>query len=163
MKIDFTNVAVAFIAGALAAVGTVATGAFGYWNKNRELDIRMVDVALTILSAKDEATNSRYAKKYALDLLEHYGGQEIGDKSAWASESKSLPVGQWPSATLPQKKDMMFNGVDLLKSPDVLTLSDLLNSTAPKPGTFYDWEKFKKDYGIKAYPQPQGDGSRQQP
>ena len=68
-----------------------------YWNRNRELDIRMVDVALTILSGNNDATKSQYARTYALDLLDHYGGVRIPPEQrvAWAA-SGDLPNGKFP-------------------------------------------------------------------
>lgn len=82
------------IGGAVALAGST----FTYWNKNRELDIRMVDVALTILSAKDESTKSTYARHYALDLLDKYGGVPIGYKAEWILDKNGVPIGDWPSS-----------------------------------------------------------------
>jgi hypothetical protein len=58
----------------------------------------MVDVALTILSAKDESTKSDYARRYALDLLDRYGGVTIGYKAEWIQDKNGVPVGDWVSA-----------------------------------------------------------------
>ena len=80
------------IGGAVALAGST----FSYWNKNRELDIRMVDVALTILSAKDDSTKSTHARRYALDLLDKYGGVPISYKAEWIQDKNGVPIGNWP-------------------------------------------------------------------
>lgn len=81
----------ALLIGAIGAVvgaaATILTGAFGYFNKDRELDIRMVDVGLAILRgerADDEQTLP--ARQFALRLLRKYADVEIPDNEfdAWA-------------------------------------------------------------------------------
>ena len=122
----------AIAGGLVVLVGST----FGYWNKDRELDIRMVDVALTILSAKDDATKSSYAKAYALDLLEKYGDTKIVDKQKWLVEKLPLPVGEWPSAT---------SGVlwDFNKSLPPYIVEDK-NSKITPPKTSFDEDEFIK-------------------
>jgi hypothetical protein len=98
MKIDFSTVLTSVISAIVTAVSVIGASTLGYFNRDRELDIRMVDVALTILSAKDEGTKSLHAKRYALQLLSNYGGVEIsdGDQIAWAADGNVF-VGNWPS------------------------------------------------------------------
>ncbi|MFN0191856.1 MAG: hypothetical protein ACKVP5_07740 [Aestuariivirga sp.] len=92
------DISIPLLSAVLAAGGGFLGATTSYWNKDRELDIRMVDVALTILSGKDEGTKTKQAKAYALDLLEKYGGVEIVDEAelAWANGGE-LPVGKWPA------------------------------------------------------------------
>ena len=87
----------------IAAITAIMAAAVSWWgayytavNTSRELDIRMVDVALSILSAKDEATKSKYAKVYAFDILEKYSGVEIKDREKWEIEGIPLDFGPWP-------------------------------------------------------------------
>jgi hypothetical protein len=62
------------VAGVVGGAITLIGSTYSYWNKDRELDIRMVDVALTILSAKDTNTKSLHAKRYAFDPGKKVGG-----------------------------------------------------------------------------------------
>lgn len=84
-----TSLGTAFV----AVVGTIIVGGFDYFNKDKELDIKLVNVGLSIL--RGEATgdqDSIYARKFALRLLKKYGDVEIPDKEfdAWASKG-SVP------------------------------------------------------------------------
>ena len=85
------------LVGVVSASAALWGSTTQYWNRNRELDIRMVDVALTILSGSNDATKSQYARTYALDLLDHYGGVRIPpeQQAAWAA-SGDLPNGKFP-------------------------------------------------------------------
>ena len=90
---------------AAALLGSMATlwgSTLDYWNQDRELDIRMVDVALIILSGKNENTKSQFARAYALKLLEEYAGVTIDNKDQWALNG-DLPVGTFPGWFPPDK------------------------------------------------------------
>jgi hypothetical protein len=66
------------VAGAaIGAFATVATGAFGYLNKDRELDIRMVDIALSILSGDNKGVDAEPGRRFALRLLQTYSQTNI--------------------------------------------------------------------------------------
>lgn len=86
------------LGGALiAAVATVSTGAFGYLNRDRELDIEMVNIALKILGGEidEDAKKSEPARKFALNALQKYSGVTIesDDFETWVAE------GVLPNAT----------------------------------------------------------------
>ena len=83
------------MSGVIGGGVALAGNTFTYWNKNRELDIRMVDVALTILSAKDDGTKNEYARRYAVDLLDSYGGVKITYKDDWVKDKNGVPIGNW--------------------------------------------------------------------
>jgi len=100
VKTWLSNLLSGVLGAALGTLATLVASTFDYWNKSRELDIRMVDVAVTILSAKDEGTKSRNARVYALELLEKYGGVEIPNKKEWAAEGE-LPIGDFPIWGMP--------------------------------------------------------------
>lgn len=76
---EATTAIIGAIAGvAITCVGTFAASSFGYFNKDRELDIQMVNVGLAIL--KGEATgdkDSLPARNFALRLLRKYADVEI--------------------------------------------------------------------------------------
>lgn len=75
------------VGAALGATATIATGAFGYLNKDRELDLQMVGVALTILSGERDTQESIPARKFALRALSEYSNIEIPPEEfeTWAS------------------------------------------------------------------------------
>ncbi|OBQ64249.1 hypothetical protein EFV37_20470 [Mesorhizobium loti] len=50
-------VASAAVGGVVGIGGTVTTGAFGYLDNNRELDIEMVKVELSILAGENKDTS----------------------------------------------------------------------------------------------------------
>jgi hypothetical protein len=80
-------------------VATLGGAYLVFKNTDRELDIRMVNVALTILSAKDKGTDTIQARRYALRALRRYGGVEIPDAEfdEWA-KSGTVPTGTFPGA-----------------------------------------------------------------
>ncbi|UCI21082.1 hypothetical protein FJ970_09070 [Mesorhizobium sp. B2-1-8] len=80
------------IGAVVGAIATVWTGAFGYWNKNRELDIEMVRVSLSILAGENKDT-SLPGRKFALRALSRYSGVEIPDEEfdKWASTGTVPP------------------------------------------------------------------------
>lgn len=86
----------AAVGAAAGAAATIITGSFGYLNKDRELDIRMVDVALTILSGEKIDDNSIYARRFAIEALSKYSGVELenAEKARWAEEG-TLPKGDF--------------------------------------------------------------------
>ena len=83
----------------------------------------MVDVALTILSGSNDATKSQYARTYALNLLDHYGGVRIPpeQQAAWAA-SGDLPNGKFPLTDYTSRID--YGYTDIAK--------DLSNEPKPK-------------------------------
>lgn len=85
----------AVVGAAIGALGTIWTSAFGYWNKDRELDIQMVNIALSILGGENKET-SLPGRKFAVDLLETYSRVPIddGDALKWA-ETGTLPPDVW--------------------------------------------------------------------
>ena len=65
------------VGAALGATATIATGALGYIQKDRELDIRLVDVGLAILSGENKGATTEPARRFALRLLSKYANVEI--------------------------------------------------------------------------------------
>lgn len=90
------TVIVGVISAFIGAASSIATSSLTYFNSSRELDIRMVNVALTILSAKEKGTDTEQARRYALRALEHYGGVDIPDSEfeQWA-KTGTVPAGSW--------------------------------------------------------------------
>ncbi|MEC5291050.1 cell wall hydrolase [Aurantimonas sp. C2-6-R+9] len=80
----------------IGAVATIAIGAFGFFNKDKELDIQLVNIALTILSGKHDTEQSEEARKFALRALSKYSNVDIPQEEflKW-SKSGVLPQGSF--------------------------------------------------------------------
>lgn len=81
----------ALIAGAGAAfalVGVGITASTGFASKNRELDIAMVNVSLSILRGDNDGTKSTRARSFALRTLAKYSGVDISavDFESWLND-----------------------------------------------------------------------------
>jgi len=112
------------VAGAaLTAIATMTTGAFGYLNKDRELDIQMVNVALTILSGDHDTKNSVEARKFALRSLSKYSNVEIpkDEFESWA-KTGVLPQGNFAitSSVEPVVRGEVNNSVLMKEEPRLL-------------------------------------------
>jgi hypothetical protein len=68
---------IALIGAGVGAISALGTGAFGFYSKDRELDIKMVDIALAILKGENQGTKTEPARRFALRLLEKYAAVEI--------------------------------------------------------------------------------------
>lgn len=71
-------IAPAFIAAGISAL----TAYFVFIKENRELDIRMVELSLSILKGEfkdDQISNPIHARRFALRVLEKFSGVEIDD------------------------------------------------------------------------------------
>lgn len=86
------------LSAVLAVIGTISVASFGYFNKDRELDLEMVRISLSILGGENKDTSAP-ARRYALKALEKYSGVEIPepDFSTWAENGTVPPL---PSALL---------------------------------------------------------------
>ena len=87
----FGSIVIPAIVAGIAAFATVATGAFGYWSRNREQDIEMVRIALSILGGENKDT-SLPGRKFALRTLQKHTGVGIPSEefNEWA-EKGTLP------------------------------------------------------------------------
>ena len=108
------NPVIPVIAGLLGAVigalATVTTGAFGFLNKDRELDIRMVDIGLSILSSDSKDTDAEPGRRFALRLLKEYAQVDIpqGEFDDWASRG-TLDVSVLPRFVSQQRLEITDN------------------------------------------------------
>lgn len=58
---------------------TVSVGAFGFFNKNRDLDIKMIEIALGILREDPKESNITAAREWAVSLLDRYSGEPLSE------------------------------------------------------------------------------------
>ncbi|WP_349368098.1 hypothetical protein [Salinarimonas sp.] len=82
----------AFAAAAFGSLATIFVGGLDYFNRNKELDIELVNIGLSIL--RGDATgdeNSIYARRFALRILNQYTGAPIPDEEfeAWARQGST--------------------------------------------------------------------------
>lgn len=75
MRFDGTQMATMAAAG-LALLGTVVNGFYTYSNRNRELDIKLVEIGIGILRADPQKeTSIEPARAWALDLIDANAGR----------------------------------------------------------------------------------------
>ena len=104
-----TNQAFAGLIGGIAGGAvTVLSAAFGYWNKNRELDIELVRVSLSILAGENKDT-SLPGRKFALRALRKYSLVEIPEDEFgdWAKRG-TMPVSVSNYATARDQPDAVL-------------------------------------------------------
>ncbi|MEP1934940.1 MAG: hypothetical protein ABJJ37_27010 [Roseibium sp.] len=82
-----TALIAAAVGSLFSLVGTIGAASFGYFNKDKELDIQLVNVGLSIL--RGEATGDKdtiQARRFALRLLKKYADVDIPKDEAedWA-------------------------------------------------------------------------------
>jgi hypothetical protein len=88
------------VGGLVGAAAIITTGAFGYFNRDRELDIQMVHVGLSILKAdvpEDSTLRNKNARRFALRLLKKYAAVDMPETEfeEWA-EKGTLPLEEIP-------------------------------------------------------------------
>ncbi|MBB4302343.1 hypothetical protein GGD81_001370 [Rhodobium orientis] len=78
---------------AIAVITSGLSFAGGWWtfaSKDRELDIKMVEVALSILRSDPEKSPASGARTWAMDILDQYSGVTLTPKAR--AELQSAPV-----------------------------------------------------------------------
>ncbi|MBG6160568.1 hypothetical protein IWQ54_000218 [Labrenzia sp. EL_195] len=91
-KVGMLTALVGVVSAMAGAAATIAVGSFGYFNKDRELDIQMVNVSLSIL--RGEATGDKdtlQSRRFALRLLRKYADIEIPEDefNDWAEKGNT--------------------------------------------------------------------------
>jgi hypothetical protein len=136
------------LTGLVASAATVAVGFFTFFNDARELDLKMMDVSLSILSGEkggvDDDTNSEYlpGRMFALDALEKSSGVKIEKKEEWAKSGK-LSLGDVSSlgdAHSPANLDLttikfITRGkvIEVYATSTVSMMFDVVQTLAPDP------------------------------
>lgn len=85
------EIIIGLLTAVLTVIGTIAASSLGYFNKDRELDLEMVRISLSILGGENKDTSAQ-ARRFALRALEKYSGVDIpeNDFAAWA-ENGTVP------------------------------------------------------------------------
>jgi hypothetical protein len=71
VQFDGTQVATISAAG-LALIGSIASGFYAFKNRNRELDIKLVEIGIGILRADPKETQVKAARGWAVQVIENY-------------------------------------------------------------------------------------------
>jgi hypothetical protein len=74
---ELTSVVVAMI----ACLGAIVSAFYSYANRNRELDIKLVEVGLSILRADPKETQTNGAREWAIKIVETYSGQAFSEEA----------------------------------------------------------------------------------
>lgn len=71
---------VALVTATAAVVSALVTAGFNYFSRDRELDIRLVEIGIGILSADPEKTGVFAARGWALDVVEANSGIDFSEQ-----------------------------------------------------------------------------------
>jgi hypothetical protein len=119
----FTTSAWAFYGAVVGTFATVGVGAFGFFNKDREMDIEMVKISLSILAGEkssifdtpssDEKTAP--GRAFALRALEKYSGVNIPEEefTIWQERGtlpSSMRLSTWTDMALSEIEGMRSGG-----------------------------------------------------
>jgi len=63
----------------LAFAGSLTSAFYTYSNRNREMDIKLVEIGIGILRADPKETGLTAARGWAVDVIEHYSGLRFSD------------------------------------------------------------------------------------
>ncbi len=80
MRFKATEYTAMSVAG-LALVGTIATAAFTWTNRNRELDIELVKIGVAILRAEPREEQTSGAREWAIEVIQTYSGQRFSEQA----------------------------------------------------------------------------------
>jgi hypothetical protein len=89
MRFDGTQIATMSAAG-LALIGSLASGFYTYTNRNRELDIRLVEIGINILRADPKQTDLKAARGWAVQVIEDYSKVKFSEADRAALLDKPL-------------------------------------------------------------------------
>jgi hypothetical protein len=70
MGFKSSEIATIVVAG-IALIGSVVSAFYTYANRNRELDIKLVEIGIGILRVDPKGTDLTAARGWALDVIEH--------------------------------------------------------------------------------------------
>lgn len=80
--IRFKATEVATIAVAtIAFLGSVVSAFYTYTSRNRELDIKLVEIGITILRADPKEAQTNGAREWAVSVIEKHSGQRFSEKA----------------------------------------------------------------------------------
>lgn len=78
--------------GITAAAATVTASSLDYFNKDRELDIKMINIAFGILREDPSKSGVTAARGWAVDVISQSSGIPIPDAAKKELERQKLPI-----------------------------------------------------------------------
>jgi hypothetical protein len=89
MRFKPTELVSLAVAG-LAFAGAAISAFYSYTNRNRELDIKLVEIGIGILRADPKDTGLTSARGWAIQIIEHYSGIAFDDEDRRTLLNKPL-------------------------------------------------------------------------
>jgi hypothetical protein len=74
----------------IALIGTLATGFYTYANRNRELDIKLVEIGIGILRADPKKSGLTAARSWAIQVIEENSGVQFDEEDRQTLRQKPL-------------------------------------------------------------------------
>jgi hypothetical protein len=74
----------------IALIGTLATGFYTYANRNRELDIKLVEIGIGILRADPKQSGLTAARSWAIQVIEENSGVQFDEEDRQTLRQKPL-------------------------------------------------------------------------
>jgi protein-disulfide isomerase-like protein with CxxC motif len=72
---------IALSVAGIAFAGSVISALYAYANRNRELDIELVKIGVSILRADPKETQTQGAREWAIKIVENYSGQPFSKEA----------------------------------------------------------------------------------
>ncbi|MBO6511767.1 MAG: hypothetical protein JJ979_25335 [Roseibium sp.] len=77
----------------------IATAAIEWFSKDRELDIKMVEIGLSVLRADPEDEDQiAPARQWAINIVEKHSGSEFGEEDAEKLLKEPIKIDGWSNA-----------------------------------------------------------------
>ncbi|MCV0427218.1 MAG: hypothetical protein K5905_17285 [Roseibium sp.] len=100
LTIAFYTLIGSLIGSALTFIAAVVTSILGFWNDNRELDLKMVDVALAILAGEKGGTTENQppeARRFAINALRNNSNVAMDEIhwNAWIESNAPLNIDRY--------------------------------------------------------------------
>ena len=91
MRFKATEIATLSVAG-IALIGSIASAAFAWTSRNRELDIELVKIGVAILRAEPKEEQTTGAREWAIDVIEAYSRRSFSADARAQLLKKKLDV-----------------------------------------------------------------------
>jgi hypothetical protein len=80
MRFKGTEIVALCVAG-IAFAGSLVSAFYTYTSRNKELDIELVKVGISILRADPKETQTNGAREWAIDLIETHSGRKFSEEA----------------------------------------------------------------------------------
>jgi hypothetical protein len=134
MRFKGTEIATMVAAG-LALIGAAISGFYTYANRNRELDIRLVEIGIGILRADPKETNLKAARGWAVQVIEDYSKVKFSEADRAALLEQPLLYRPATAGTFYDDLDLGSYGISRAEQENARQLFEQLRKrpTVPQP------------------------------